>query len=161
MGEAQIYQTVFKRGFADEQASLASLQRQLRLRYEDELAAEGEPHNTEKRQRAMERVNASRLHEEFDRACDVIAAEEERRDKLLDVLALKVEMKPDPVMHLIQVISNISFPQDQPAQAILQPLLEKLEGEGFTVHLRRSRHHFELWANCQLWMADALDRRAS
>lgn len=153
-----IYQNVFNRTLDDERESLAALQRQLRLRYEDELAAEASD-NSECRQRAMERVKASRLNEEFHRVCGELEAEEARQDKLLNALAPKIEMKPDLAMHLIQVISNLSFPQDNRAEDILKPLQDLLDGHGFATYFRRTRHHFELWSDCPPYMADAADRR--
>jgi len=44
-----IYENVFNRNLDAEKAGLVAVQRQLRLRYEDELREEGEPENTEKR----------------------------------------------------------------------------------------------------------------
>ena len=105
MGEATIYENVFNRTLDDEQVGLAAMARQLRLRYEGFLVEEGAPENTEKRQRAMERVNASHLHTEYQRLCGELEAEADRQDKLLNVLAPKIELNPHETMYRVGQVS--------------------------------------------------------
>jgi hypothetical protein len=157
----QIYQTVFNRTLDTEKAGLADMHRQLRLRYEELLAGEGAPENTEKRQRAMGRLHASRLHDEYQRLCGELEAEEHRQDQLLNTLAPKVELKPHETMYLIGHVSLYpARPPGMDAVKYLAPLKEMLEERGFETDIRSGDRH-ELWANCPPWMADAIDRMAS
>jgi len=153
-----IYENVFNRSLDKEKAGLAAMQRQLRLRYEEMLVEEGEPENTEKRQRAMDRVRASHLHAEYQRLCDELAAEEHRQDQLLNQLAPKVELKPHETMYLVGHVSLYpARPPGMDAVKYLTPLKEMLEEHGFETHIRSGDRH-ELWANCPPWMVDAVDR---
>ncbi len=156
-----IYENVFNRTFDTEREALAALSRQLRLRYEELMVEEGAPENTEKRQRAMARVHTSHLHEEFDRACSELAAEEDLQDQLLNTLAPKVELKPHETMYLVGHVSLYpARPPGMDAVKYLTPLKEMLEERGFETHIQSGDRH-ELWANCPPWMVDAIDRLAS
>ena len=156
-----IYENVFNHNLDAEKAGLAALGRQLRLRYEELLVEEGEPENTEKRQRAMARVKESRLHEEFHRACSELEAEESRQDQLLDQLAPKVELKPHETMYQVGGFSvDVPRPPHLDAMAYLSPIKEMLEEYGFDTHVRLVDNEYELWANCPPWMVDAIDRVA-
>ena len=155
-----IYENVFNRSLDAEKAGLAVMQRRLRLRYEELLAEEGAPENTEKRQRAMDRVRASHLYAEHQRLCDELETEEARQDTLLNVLAPKVELTPHKTMYLVgQVSVDVARPPTMEAVEYLIPIKEMLEEWGFETHIRSGDHH-ELWANCPPWMVDAIDRIA-
>jgi len=156
-----IYENVFNRTFDAENASLDALQHQLRLRYKEFLAEEGEPENTKKRQRAMDRVKASHLQAEHHRLCSELEAEEDRQDKLLNVLAPKVELKPHETMYQVGRVSvDVPRPPNVASMAYLSPIKEMLEEHGFETYIRLAGHQYELWANCPPWMVDAIDRRA-
>jgi len=155
-----IYKNVFNRNLDAETVRLADMQRQLRLLYEELMAREGEPENTEKRQRAMDRVRASYLHSEYQRLCGKLEAEEDRQDQLLNKLAPKVELKPHETMYLVGHVSL--YPPRPPGMdgvKYLSPLKEMLEERGFETHIRSGDRH-ELWANCPPWMVDVIDRTA-
>lgn len=157
----QIYENVFNRTFDAERASLAALQRQLRLRYEELLTEEGVPENTVKRQRAMERLQASHLHSEYQRLCGELEAEENRRDMLLDELALRVELKPHQTMYLVEQVS-VDVPRPPTVEAVdfLTPTRKMLESYGFKTYTRLTGDRHELWADCPLWMVDAAIRKS-
>jgi len=156
-----IYENVFNRSLDAEKAGLAAMQRQLRLRFEELLAGEGAPENTEKRQRAMDRVRASHLHDEYQRLCDELEAEEDRQDQLLNTLAPKVELKPHDTMYRVgQVSADVPRPPYLEAVAYLTPIQEMLEERGFETYIRFAGGRYELWANCPPWMVDAIDRVA-
>ena len=155
-----IYENVFNRTLDAERAALVVLQRRLRLRYEELLVAEGAPENTEKRQRAMDRLLESHLHEEYQRLCRELEAEEDRKDDLLNTLAPKVELKPHGTMYLVgQVSVDVPRPPTVEAVDYLTPLQKMLEAHGFKTHMRLTGDQYELWANCPPWMLDAIDRR--
>jgi hypothetical protein len=157
-----IYENVFNRSLQSERDGLAIMQRRLRLRYEELLAEEGAPENTEKRQRAMDRVRASHLHDAYQRLCDELEAEEDRQDKLLNKLAPRVELKPHETMYQVgQVSVDAPRPPNTDSMAYLSPIKEMLEGHGFETYIRLGfGNQYELWANCPPWMVDAIDRRA-
>jgi len=156
-----IYENVFNRSLNIEKAGLAIMQRRLRVRYEELLAEEGAPENTEKRQRAMARVKASRLQDEYIRLCDELEAEEDRQDQLLNKLAPKVELKPHATMYQVgKVSANVPRPPTMEAVEYLTPVMLMLEERGFETYIRLAGNQYELWANCPPWMVDAIDRVA-
>lgn len=154
-----IYENVFNRTLDAEKARLVAMQRRLRLRYEELLAAEGAPENTEKRQRAMDRLKASHLYAEHQRLCDELETEEARQDTLLNTLAPKVELKPHGTMYRVGQVSVEGTPI-MASVAYLAPIKAMLEEHGFETHVRLTGDQYELWANCPPWMVDAVDRRA-
>jgi hypothetical protein len=157
-----IYKNVFNRTFEAEKAGLAAMQRQLRLRYEELLAAEGAPENTEKRQRAMDRLKASHLHEEYLCLCDELEAEEARRVKLLNKMASKVELRPHGTMYLVQKVTiDVPRPPGTNPRTYLDPIQEMIGRRGFSSHVRVTDRHYEMWANCPPWMVDAINRVSS
>jgi len=155
-----IYENVFNRSLDAEKAGLATMQHRLRLRYEELLATEGAPENTKKRQRAMNRLKASHLHDEYQRLCSELEAEEDQQDQLLNKLAPKVELKPHKTMYQVGQVSAKGTPI-MASVAYLSPIKTMLEEHGFETHVRLVSNQYELWANCPPWMVDAIDRMAS
>jgi len=110
----------------------------------------------------MDRVRASHLHDEYQRLCGELEAEEDRRDQLLNQLALKVELKPHAAMYWVSRVSVYpERPSFMDSMKYLSPIKEMLEEHGFETHVRSTEKQYELWANCPPWMVDAIDRGAS
>jgi len=155
-----IYENVFNRTLDNEKARLGAVQRQLRLLYEELLIEEGEPENTEKRQRAIDRLKASRLHADYQRLCDELEAEENRQDELLNKLAPKISFQLHETMYLLrEIMLDTPCPPGTNPSTYLEPTQEMLDYHGFSSHVRTTDRSYELWANCPPWMMDAIHRR--
>jgi len=86
------------------------------------------------------------------------------RDAILDALAPTIELVMSPDMHMISECRESTYRSQgwgaaKYARAYLRPLEEKLDSFGFETRVDEVAVTFQLFANCEDWMADCVRRQ--
>jgi len=183
------YREVYERDYTDEQNSLFELRLLAQRNYEAALLAEKKRRQPRAKVRfkdlpkdvvteIRDRFLNGPLVAEINRLDAEVKAEKERRERLLNLMAPTVEMKPEDCMHRVKTTTSLSYgSQGYGAQAYargaLEPIMDHMKRLGFVAEIRRTNFRrgtgqfaidhadFELWVNCPPWMFDAAYRRLS
>jgi len=183
------YQAIYQTSYNDMRANLQALREQAQAQYDERVYAGQKKRQPQARtifnplpEEVATEIRNDILNSPLGQEILQLDAElgnlQIRRENLLDVLAPEVEFKPDGCMHRLKIASSHTYSSQgygakKYARGELLPLVDRLEVLGFTAHVRtvNERHSaslfsvdhadFELWADCEPWMFDAMVRTLS
>jgi hypothetical protein len=182
-----LYQEAYGRNWDDEYDSLHAMQKQLQDQCDDRIYIEQKKRQPRKRvhfdqlppevaNAIVDGIKSSAMYLEVERLADEVEAEKKVREGLLDTMARSVGMVPDQTCsYRLQTVSSGTYGSQgygamKYARGALEPLLDMLEGHGFTARILAVNCHrgtgqfgidhcdYALWANCPPWMFDAANR---
>jgi hypothetical protein len=182
-----LYREAYERNWDDEHKSLRAMRKELQTQCNERLFAEKKKRQPRKRvhfdtlpeevsQAIVDDIKSSAMFLEVERLDGEVKKEKEIRESLLNTMARSVEMVPDQTCsYRLRTVSSGSYGSQgygamKYARGALEPLLDMLEGHGFTARILLSNHRtatgsfginhcdYALWSNCPPWMFDAANR---
>ncbi|MHC4296455.1 MAG: hypothetical protein ACYS7Y_04070 [Planctomycetota bacterium] len=180
------YAAIYDRNWDAEEKSIKSMKALLQEQYARAIKAKQKERQPRARtkfkdlppeiiEEIREHYMQSALYKEVIRLEEAIKVEKANHQKILNKLATKVEMKPEPCMHRVRVSSSyayasVGFGACKYGEGVLVPYVDHLEAMGVECHIRQVNYvpghgfggcpsaNYELWVNVPPWQFDAASR---